>query len=207
MKYLIVSLISLMLFQSAKADATAVFGCGFTSDGIYRCSDLNPRLTPNRQQSEVPLRKKILSKVLNAKIVGYSKQFQGNAVIGYYDIELQFCGPISVNSEPTKVEWKKQGEGKYLVNHSNSYDSLAWVLGGAPSTIKEIHFGLSYTTTVHPGVVSADSCYVNKKMIHLFCQLLTGYDGAGCNFVVNGSQTLAIELFRNHLNEPSLILY
>ncbi|MCK6598315.1 MAG: hypothetical protein L6Q37_08125 [Bdellovibrionaceae bacterium] len=208
MKYLIVSLFCLINFQNASADATAVFDCGYTSDGIYRCSDLKLRATPTKQQFEVPLRKKISSKVLSAKIVGYSKQLQDKTVTGYYDIKLQFCGPMPGSSESNAIEWKKKNQGNYLINYSNEYDNLAWILGGVNSTIKEIHFSLIYHKTIYSSLDKlTDICYINTRTIKLFCQLLTDYDGAGCNFVINNSQTLAIELFRNNLNQPSLILY
>lgn len=207
MKVILFILMNLAAIGSAQADAVAVNGCGYTSDGVYRCSDFKLRTTPPRRYEEQIIEKSI--QVNSASIVNYRPTFDQNGdLFGYFDVQIDYCLPNS-SSVAATVKWLKIREGQLLKNPAyQNYPEYAytWTLGGVPSTIKRIPMSLTYQSSIYE-TRSLNECYLRSLTVHLFCQLQARYDGAQCNFTINERQTLTIEMFRNHINQPSLMLY
>lgn len=202
------SLFIIIGLSSSSNSATVEFGCGYTSDGVYRCSDSAPRMSPSSKASNNEtsdyISKVVATPIREAKLVSYSYEVKSDTTIkGLFSVEISYC----LSSPNHSADWKKKKDGVYLLQNNNDPSSYTWILGGAPSTIKEIPMSLSYTLSLRKGVAMAQPCYPENKVVHLFCEILPNFYGAGCQFLINNEQYLYLELFRNYPEHGSVLLY
>ncbi|OYZ24044.1 MAG: hypothetical protein B7Y39_02270 [Bdellovibrio sp. 28-41-41] len=114
------------------------------------------------------------------------------------------------------------GKGEFLVsvNHcisSFSKEAASFAIAGQASPHKNITLGGAYSTQqatpltftykmdVPKGVALADACRTSTTKVTLRCDILPGYDGAGCNFKVNDDHIIAVESFKNGYSNALLM--